>query len=135
MMIGLKESMSFDQVISRNNNSCWLAYKWAIWMPWWPDQIAVEHVLLHILNLLESFRCQKHKEKGQKFVSRAVIRINFNNKRKLRVIQKWRHDGLSLKICLSFYFWLVFGQRGSSWTFVSVPVGVSFQALAWFSHS
>ena len=31
----------------------------------------------------------------------------------------------------SFYFSLAFGQRGSSWALVSIPVVVSFQALAW----
>ena len=32
---------------------------------------------------------------------------------------------------ISFYFSLAFGQRGSSWALVSIPVVVSFQALAW----
>ena len=52
-------------------------------MHWWPDRIAVEHILFHVLNSLESFTCQEHKEKGQKFANRAVISIYFNNKRKL----------------------------------------------------
>ena len=32
---------------------------------------------------------------------------------------------------LSFYFLLVFSQRGSSWVFVNIRVVVSLQALAW----
>ena len=32
---------------------------------------------------------------------------------------------------LSFYFLLVFSQRGSGWAFVNIRVVVSFQALAW----
>ena len=39
--------------------------------------------LFHILNSVESFTCQEHKQKGQKCASRAVINIYFNNKRKL----------------------------------------------------
>ena len=35
------------------------------------------------------------------------------------------------KLCISFYFSLVFGQRSSNWALVSIPVVVSFQALAW----
>ena len=45
-----------------------------------PDQIGGEHLLFHILNLLELFTCQEHKEKGQKFSIRAVIKTYFNNK-------------------------------------------------------
>ena len=48
-----------------------------------PYRIAAEHVLFHILNSFELFTSQKHKEKGQKFASRAVINIYFDNKRKL----------------------------------------------------
>ena len=33
-------------------------------------------------NSFESFTCQEHNEKGQKFVNCAVINIYFNNKRK-----------------------------------------------------
>ena len=39
--------------------------------------------LCHILNSFEPFTCQEHKEKGQKFDSRAVTNIYFNNKWKL----------------------------------------------------
>ena len=35
------------------------------------------------------------------------------------------------KVRISFYFSLVFGQRSRSWALVSIPVVVSFQALAW----
>ena len=35
------------------------------------------------------------------------------------------------KLCRSSYFSLVFGQRGSRWALVSIPVVVSIQALAW----
>ena len=35
------------------------------------------------------------------------------------------------KMGIRFYFSLVFGQHGSSWAMVNIPVGMSFQALAW----
>ena len=48
----------------------------------------------------------------------------------------WRlhvNSGITAKenYVLSFYFLLVFSQRGSSWVFVNIRVMVSFQALAW----
>ena len=43
--------------------------------------------------------------------------------------KKWHHN--QKKSCVSFYFLLAFGQRGSSWALVSIPVVMSFQALAW----
>ena len=52
-------------------------------MSWCPDRIAAEHVLFHILNSFELFTSQEHKEKWQKFASRAVINIYFDKKRRL----------------------------------------------------
>ena len=52
-------------------------------MPWCPDQIAVEQIFISHSKLFESFTCQKHKEKGQKFANRVIINIYFNSKRKL----------------------------------------------------
>ena len=54
-------------------------------MPLCLDRIAAEHVLFHILNSFEPFTSQEHKEKGQKFASRAVINIYIDNKRKLSI--------------------------------------------------
>ena len=82
MIEGMKESIPCDQVISRNNNAVWLRDKLfecldaKIQSQW-------NKFLFHILNSFESFTCQEHKEKGQKFAYRRVINIHFNNKRKL----------------------------------------------------
>ena len=61
-------------------------------------RIAAEHVLFHILNSFESFTCQEHKEKGQKFASRAVINIYFNNKRKKLSADSVMKDKVKKKI-------------------------------------
>ena len=47
--------------------------------------------MFHILNSFDSFTRQERKEKGQKFASRAVINIYFNNKRKLRTDSVMKH--------------------------------------------
>ena len=78
----MKESISWDQVVSRNNNAVWIrdeifeCLDVQIESQW-------KKFLFHILNLFELFTWKNHKEKGQKFASLAVIHIYFNNKRKL----------------------------------------------------
>ena len=82
MIERMKESIQCDQVIFSNNNAVWFRDE----LFECPDaQIESQwsKFLFHILNLFESFRCQEHKEKGQKFANRAVINIYFNNKRNL----------------------------------------------------
>ena len=82
MIEGMKQCIPCDQVISRNNNAFWLIDELFECLD---AQIESQwnKFLFHILNLFESFTCQEHKEKGQKFTNRAVINIYFNNKRKL----------------------------------------------------
>ena len=79
----MKESIPCDQAISRNNNAVWLKDELFQCLD---AQIESQYnkSLFHILSFFESFTCQEHKEKGQKFASRAVINIYVNNKRKLR---------------------------------------------------
>ena len=66
-------------------------------MSWCPDRIGAEHVLFHILNSFEPFTSQKHKEKRQKFVRRAVINIYFDNKRKLSTDSVMKDKAKTLK--------------------------------------
>ena len=82
MIEGMEQSIPCDQAISRNNNAAWLRDELFECLD---AQIKSQwnKFLFHILNLFESFTCQKHKEKGQKFASRAIINIYFNSKRKL----------------------------------------------------
>ena len=76
---GMKESISWDQVISRNNNAVWIrdeifeCLDVQIESQW-------KKFLFHILNSFELFTWKNHKEKGQKFANLAVIHIYFNNK-------------------------------------------------------
>ena len=78
----MEESITCDQVISRNTNAVWLKDELFECLD---AQVESQwnKFLFHILNSFESFTCQEHKEKGQKFAIRAVISICFNNKRKL----------------------------------------------------
>ena len=82
MIEGMKQSIPSVQVISRNNNAVWFRDELFEYLD---TQISSQwnKFLFHILNSFESFTCQEHKEKRQKFANRAVINIYFNNKRKL----------------------------------------------------
>ena len=77
----MKESIPCDQVISRNNNAVWLRDELFECLD---AQIESQwnKCSFHILNSFESFTCQEHKEKEQKFANGAVINTHFNNKRK-----------------------------------------------------
>ena len=81
MIEGMKNSIPFDQVISRNNNAVWLRDELFECLD---AQIESQwkKCSFHILNSFESFTCEEHKEKEQNFANRAVINIHFNNKRK-----------------------------------------------------
>ena len=82
MMEGMKQSIPWDQVISRNNNALWLRDELFECL-YAQIELQWNICLFHILNSFESFTCQEHKEKGKKFANCAVINIYFNNKRKL----------------------------------------------------
>ena len=82
MIEGMTESISCDEVLSRNNNAVWLRDELFEYLD---AQIESQwnKFLFHSLNSFESLTCQEHKEKRQKFAGGAVINIYFNNKRKL----------------------------------------------------
>ena len=90
MIEGMKEFIPCDQVISRNNNTAWFrdelfeCLNAHIESQW-------KKILFHILNSFESFTCQEHKGKQQKYTNRAVINIYFNNKRKLSTDSVMKH--------------------------------------------
>ena len=63
----------------------------------------------------------------QKWLPKLVTKSDIRGRGYMRIVTSPSKKNLCI---ISFYFLLVFGQRGSSWPFVSIPALKLFQVLA-----